>query len=90
MTQQRPNMFVIRLKTGSTTVLIHHFLTVKVILNAVSAISHFVLTIVKKLRQLQKTKKLLIRLVPAQPGTNTFFIARNESFLPSCLSAHIN
>jgi len=42
-------VFVIRLKTGSTTVLIHHFLTVKVILNAVSAISHFVLTIVKKI-----------------------------------------
>lgn len=78
------------------TVLIHHFLAAKVILNAVSAISHFALTIVKlcgeKCRQLlkTKTKKLLIRLFLCTARNKYIFIARNERVFPSCLSAHIN
>lgn len=74
------------------SVLIHHFLAGKVILNAVSAISHFVLSTVKlcgkKCGQLYKN--LLIWLFLCTARNKCFFIARNERVFPSCLSAHIN
>lgn len=74
------------------SVLIHRFLAGKVILNAVSAISHFVLTTVKLCNKKcgQLHKKLLIWLFLCTVRNQCFFTARNERVFPSCLSVHIN